>query len=105
MPEDQKTKISDDIASAKIDPDAKVMDEMHEEIKLLKKKRGEDAFLILLVFVIIIDIVFLLDATNWSAPLGVMILQIVGLMVVAERLEVFTAKEIFTRIIGILGSR
>jgi hypothetical protein len=82
-----------------------VIADLQSKIEDATQKRNEERFIWILVIVVIIDIGFLTQANNWSAPLVIGVLELVGLVVVAEKCKVNPIIQLIDRISPILPIR
>ena len=95
---DDTSELSSDLGLATSDADDAVISESQKLLEEKDKKRLEERFLWVLVFVIYIDIQFFIQMENWSAPLVIMVFQAIGLIVFADRCEIGTVRQLFAQI-------
>lgn len=70
-----------------------------------ENRRMEERFLWLLAFVIFFDAMVLLESENWSAPIIIGVLQLIGLIIVANRCRVDYIMPLIDRVCGAISQR
>ncbi|MGV8831705.1 MAG: hypothetical protein ACOH2N_07010 [Devosia sp.] len=71
----------------------------------LENKLLEERFVWVLVITILFDVLFLLDAQNWTAPIVIGILQLVGLFVLAQKCRVDPIMPLLDKFMGAFNGR
>ncbi|MBO0345804.1 hypothetical protein J0X15_11290 [Roseibium sp. CAU 1637] len=77
---------------------------LQDKIVDLENKLHEERFLWVLLLVIVLDIFFLLQSENWSAPIVIGILELFGLIIFASRCRVDPIMPLLDRLTGMLGT-
>lgn len=73
---------------------------LQKEIEDLKNKHDEDKFLWFLAALAIFDVVALLRAENWTGPLVIGILELIAVIVMANRCRVDVVAPLIDKLIG-----
>jgi hypothetical protein len=76
---------------------------LEKEIQDLKNKHAEDKFLWFLSGLAIFDVITLLQAQNWPAPVVIGIIELVAVLVMANRCKVETVAPLIDKLFGALG--
>lgn len=67
-----------------------------------RSKRLTERFLYVLLLVILFDAYIFTQFTSWAAPIVIFVLQLIGLIVVADQCEVATVELLMNRVEGVL---
>jgi hypothetical protein len=79
--------------------------DLQQELLAVTQKRHEERFLWILTLVIFADFFFLLQSNNWSAPVVIGTLEIIGLVVTAEKCGVNPIIQLLDRISPFWGKK
>jgi hypothetical protein len=80
------------------DPRDEAISELQSTIENYKKQLGEERFIWFVIATVLFDVIFLLQANNWAAPIVIGLLQLAGLLVVAEKCNVNPIMTLLDRI-------
>lgn len=75
---------------------------LQKRVEDLDNKLYEERFLWILVLIVVLDCFFLLQANNWSAPLVIGVLQLIGLVVLASKCRVDPIMPLIDKLSGFL---
>lgn len=89
----------------KADPKDGQIAELQRQAQFSKKQAAEERFLWVLAMVAILDFALLGSMQNWSAPLVVGVIELIGLVVWADRCEVKAVAPLVDRITGMIGKK
>ncbi len=76
---------------------------LERQIQDLKNEHSRDKFLWFLSALAVFDTVALLRAENWSAPIVIGIIQLVAVLVMADRCKVDTVAPLIDKLTGAFG--
>lgn len=79
--------------------------ELQRQIQAVQEKAAEERFLWVLVFVVVIDFVWLTGTQNWAAPVVIGVLELIGLLVWADRCGVNAVAPLVDRLLGMVGRK
>jgi len=78
---------------------------LQERIEALDNKLHEERFVWVLTIVVLFDVLFLLDAENWTAPVVIGILELIGLIVLAQKCRVDPIMPLLDKFTGMLNGK
>lgn len=78
--------------------------QLQEQIQAVQEKAAEERFLWVLVIVVLIDLWLLGSMQNWSAPLVIGAIQLIGLVIWANRCGVNAVMPLIDRLTGAIGA-
>jgi hypothetical protein len=84
------------------DPKDQQIAELQDEIQAVQEKASEERFLWVLVFVVLVDIMVLGSMGNWSAPIVIGIIQLIGIVIWADRCGVNAVAPLVDRLSGVV---
>jgi hypothetical protein len=84
------------------DPRDEAIAALEKEIENLKNKHDEDKFLWFLAAIAVFDVVALLRAENWAAPLVIGIIQLIAVIVMANRCRVDVVAPLIDKLVGMV---
>ncbi|MQA65532.1 MAG: hypothetical protein GEU76_06490 [Alphaproteobacteria bacterium] len=92
------------ILAADGEPDAKdqTIANLEGEIAAITNKLYEERFIWILVAIVLIDIYVFSEMNNWAAPLVIGFLEVIGIVVMADRCGVDTVAPLIDRLTGFL---
>lgn len=73
---------------------------LQERLVALDNKLYEERFLWVLALVVMFDVLFLMNAQNWTAPVVVGVLQLIGLAVFADKCRVNPIMPLLDKLTG-----
>lgn len=73
---------------------------LQERLVALDNKLYEERFLWVLAIVVMFDVLFLMNAQNWTAPVVVGVLQLIGLAVFADKCRVNPIMPLLDKLTG-----
>jgi hypothetical protein len=76
---------------------------LEKQIQDLKNKHSEEKFLWFLSGLAIFDTLALLQAQNWPAPVIIGIIQLIAVLVMADRCKVDTVAPLIDKLTGMFG--
>lgn len=76
---------------------------LEKEIQDLKNKHAEDKFLWFLSALAIFDAIALLQVQNWPAPVIIGIIELIAVVVMADRCKVDTVAPLIDKLTGAIG--
>lgn len=88
--------------ASKDDPDSNATAELTKRLKKVEQERKEDQFYFIFVIVLIIDAILFMFLIDGLAALTLGVLQIILLLVIADRCDVKYFEVIFKRVTGML---
>jgi len=77
---------------------------LQDRLVALDNKLYEERFLWVLTLVVMFDVLFLMSAQNWAAPIVVGVLQLIGLAVFADKCRVNPIMPLLDKLTGMLGN-
>jgi len=77
---------------------------LQEDIENLKNKHQEDKFMWFVSGIALLDIVALLHVDNWTGPLVIGLIELIAIIVMANRCKVEVVAPLIDKIIGGIGS-
>jgi hypothetical protein len=84
------------------DPRDEVIAALEKEIENLKNKHDEDKFMWLLAAIAIFDVVALTRAENWAAPFVIGVLELIAVIVMANRCRVDVVAPLIDKLVGMV---
>lgn len=90
------------ILEAPSDPRDEAIDALQKEIEGLKNKHDEDKFLWFLAALAIFDVVALLRAENWAGPFVIGIIELIAVIVMANRCKVDVVAPLIDKLVGMI---
>lgn len=84
------------------DPRDEVIAALEKEIENLKNKYDEDKFLWFLGALAVFDVAALLRAENWTGPVVIGIIQLIAVIVMANRCRVDVVAPLIDKLVGMI---
>lgn len=79
--------------------------ELQRQIQSIQEKASEERFLWVLTFVIVVDFAWFTSMANWAAPVVIGVLELIGLLVWADRCGVNAVAPLVDRLLGMVGKK
>ena len=86
------------------DPRDETIAALEKELENLKNQYAEDKFLWFLGAIALFDVVALLRAENWTAPIVIGIIQLIAVIVMASRCKVDVVAPLIDKLVGMVPS-
>ena len=77
---------------------------LEEQISAQKKSINEERFLWILALMIFFDLPYFSQSPNWGAPVAILILELIGLVIAANKLGIEHIVRLFDKIILLLSN-
>ncbi|MEN2988993.1 hypothetical protein WG926_11825 [Tistrella sp. BH-R2-4] len=90
----------DAISSPSDNPTQDSIENLSQALEAERDARMEERFIFILVIMILLDVVFFSVLDTWTAPLSLVILQIILLLVLARRMGIQEFQILIDRLIG-----
>jgi hypothetical protein len=84
------------------DPRDEAIAALQKDIEKLKNKHDEDKFLWFLASLALFDVVALLRAENWTGPIVIGIIQLIAVIVMANRCRVDVVAPLIDKLVGMV---
>lgn len=104
-PESEETTFLADLQAEKADSRDQQIAELQTKLDAQIDARKEDSFLWILGVLALVDTVTLGAMDNWSAPIVIGLIQLVGVTVLADRLGIDTVAPLIDRLTGAFASK
>lgn len=85
------------------DPKDEQIATLEEQVQELNNKHYEERFIWVLVALVLFDAMIFLNMSNWTAPIVIGIIELVAIVIMADRCRVDTVAPLIDRITGALG--
>src|SRR5712664_2160345 len=86
------------------DPRDEKIAALEKELGTLKNQYDEDKFLWFLGAIAIFDVIALLRAENWTAPVVIGIIELIAVIVMADRCKVDVVAPLIDKLVGMVPS-
>lgn len=90
----------DAISKPSDNPTQNSIENLSQALEAERDARMEERFIFILVIMILLDVVFFSVLETWTAPLALVILQIILLLVLARRMGIQEFQILIDRLIG-----
>ncbi len=77
---------------------------LQDRVTEIENKLHEERFIWIIVVVIMFDAMLLLQANNWSAPIVIGLLQLIALVILAQKCRVDPVMPLIDRVTGMIGN-
>ena len=89
----------------KPDPKDETISALENEIESLKDKHYEERFIWILVCMAIADAFLFSHIDNWTAPLVIGVIELIAIVILADRCKVNTVMPLIDRITGAIAAQ
>jgi hypothetical protein len=90
------------LLEAPTDPRDEAIAALQKEIENLKNKHDQDKFLWFLAAIAVFDVVALTRAENWAAPFVIGIIELIAVIVMADRCRVDVVAPLIDKLVGMV---
>lgn len=90
------------ILEAPTDPRDEAIAALQREVEALKNKHDEDKFMWFLAAIAVFDVVALTRADNWAAPFVIGIIELIAVIVMANRCRVDVVAPLIDKLVGMV---
>ena len=87
------------------DAESEATSKLQDEIQELKKRRKEDQFFVIFFFIIIVDAMLFIFLVDGLAALSLVIIELVFLVIIADRFDISQIEILFARIANIFNKQ
>jgi hypothetical protein len=85
------------------DPEDEQITALEDRVQELNNDRYEERFVWILVVLMLFDALVFSNMENWTGPIVIGVIELVAIIVVADRCKVDTAAPLIDKITGALG--
>lgn len=104
-PTDAISQLASLFAQSPRDPKNAQIAELQRQVQATQEKAAEERFLWVLAFLIVVDFAWFTAMQNWAAPVVIGVLELIGLLVWADRCGVNAVAPLIDRLLGMVGKK